>query len=59
MTKEATLSVYNSIGWWTVGIAVAVLLLSPIVTRWMHLDTLKDEPVTPDPRPEEGLRVNH
>jgi len=59
MTKEGTLAVYNSIGWWTVGIAVAVLLLSPIITRWMHLDTLKDEPVTPDPRPEEGLRATN
>ncbi|WP_294323820.1 peptide MFS transporter [uncultured Sphingomonas sp.] len=43
MTKEGTLSVYNSIGWWTIGIGVVVLLLSPIVKRWMHLDTLVDE----------------
>lgn len=43
MTKEGTLSVYNSIGWWTIGIGVVVLLLSPIVKRWMHLDTLADE----------------
>nr|WP_245196692.1 peptide MFS transporter [Sphingomonas jejuensis] len=44
MTKEATLSIYNTIGWWTVGIAVVVLLLSPIVRRWMHLETLEDDP---------------
>lgn len=43
MTKEGTLSVYNSIGWWTIGIGVVVLLLSPIVKRWMHLDTLGDD----------------
>ncbi len=43
MTKEGTLSVYNSIGWWTIGIGVVVLLLSPIVKRWMHLDTLSDD----------------
>lgn len=43
MTKEGTLSVYNSIGWWTIGIGVVVLLLSPIVKRWMHLDTLADD----------------
>jgi POT family proton-dependent oligopeptide transporter len=42
MTKEATLSIYNTIGWWTVGIGVVVLALSPIVKRWMHLDTLSD-----------------
>ena len=43
MTKEGTLSVYQTIGWWTVGIGVAVLLVSPFVKRLMHLDTLKDE----------------
>jgi POT family proton-dependent oligopeptide transporter len=43
MTKEATLAVYNQIGWITVGAAVVVLALSPIVKKWMHLDTLKDE----------------
>ncbi len=43
MTKEATLSVYNTIGWWTIGIGVVVLALSPLVKRWMHLDTLKDD----------------
>lgn len=57
MTKEGTLSVYSTIGWWTVGIAVVVLALSPLVRKWMHLDTLKDEdPPVPEPRPEEGLR---
>ncbi len=43
MTKEGTLAVYTTIGLWTIGIGVVVLLLSPIVKRWMHLDTLKDE----------------
>jgi len=43
MTKESTLSVYNTIGWWTIGIGAVVLALSPIVKRWMHLDTLRDD----------------
>jgi POT family proton-dependent oligopeptide transporter len=43
MTKEATLSVYNTIGWWTIGIGLVVLALSPFVKRWMHLDTLRDD----------------
>lgn len=42
MTKEGTLSVYSTIGWWTIGIAVVVLALSPLVKRLMHLDTLRD-----------------
>ncbi|MCB2075891.1 MAG: peptide MFS transporter [Novosphingobium sp.] len=47
MSKELTLTIYNQIGWVTVGAAVVVLLLSPVVKRWMHLDTLEDEEVTP------------
>ncbi len=42
MSKELTLQIYTKIGWVTIGIAVVVLLLSPIVKRWMHLDTLED-----------------
>lgn len=42
MNKALTLSIYSRIGWITLGIAVLVLVLSPIVKRWMHLDTLAD-----------------
>jgi POT family proton-dependent oligopeptide transporter len=42
MTKEGTLAIYSQIGWITIGVSVVVLLLSPIIRRWMHLDTLKD-----------------
>lgn len=47
MSQELTLSIYTKIGWITIGVAVVVLLLSPIVKRWMHLDTLGDR-VSPD-----------
>jgi len=40
MSKELTLSIYSTIGWVAIGISVVVLALSPMVTRWMHLDTL-------------------
>lgn len=40
MTKSATLEIYNHIGWIAIGVSVVVLLLSPFVKRWMHLDTL-------------------
>jgi len=43
MTKEGTLDVYWTIGLWTVGIGVAVLAVSPLVKRLMHLDTLRDD----------------
>ncbi len=42
MSKELTLTIYSEIGWITIGIAAAVLLVSPIVKRWMHLDSLRD-----------------
>ncbi|GFM28011.1 peptide MFS transporter [Novosphingobium sp. PY1] len=42
MSKDLTLAIYSKIGWVTIGIAIVVLLLSPIVKRWMHLDTLGD-----------------
>ncbi|MGB5078942.1 MAG: peptide MFS transporter [Sphingorhabdus sp.] len=43
MTKEGTLAVYSQIGWVTIGVAAAVILLSPIVKKWMHVDTLQDD----------------
>jgi len=46
MSKELTLSIYSTIGWVTIFIAVIVLALSPFVKKWMHLDTLEDR-VTP------------
>jgi POT family proton-dependent oligopeptide transporter len=46
MTQGAVLSIYNQIGWVAIGVGAVVLALSPIVKRWMHLDTLRDR--TPD-----------
>jgi POT family proton-dependent oligopeptide transporter len=42
MSKQGLLDVYELFGWISIGVAVVVLALSPIVKRWMHLDTLKD-----------------
>jgi POT family proton-dependent oligopeptide transporter len=62
MTKQGLLDVYGLFGWIAIGVGIGVLLLSPIVRRWMHLDTLKDdEPAAPVARLEteatEGLRA--
>ncbi len=43
MSKQGLLDIYELFGWISVGVAVAVLALSPVVKRWMHLETLKDE----------------
>jgi POT family proton-dependent oligopeptide transporter len=42
MSKQGLLDIYELFGWVSIGVAVAVLAFSPIVKRWMHLDTLRD-----------------
>jgi POT family proton-dependent oligopeptide transporter len=37
------LDVYTTIGWLSIAVGVAVILVSPLVKRLMHLDTLRDE----------------
>ena len=64
MSKEKLLEIYEMFGWISIGAAVAVLLLSPVVKKWMHLDTLQDredlagreelaEPQAPGMHPEQ------
>ncbi|MCB2050949.1 MAG: peptide MFS transporter [Novosphingobium sp.] len=48
MSKALTLVIYDRIGWITIGIAVVVLALSPIVRKWMHLDELGDDNISDD-----------
>jgi POT family proton-dependent oligopeptide transporter len=43
MSKQGLLDIYEMFGYISVGVGVAVLAVSPIVKRWMHLDTLEDE----------------
>ncbi|WP_296678602.1 peptide MFS transporter [Novosphingobium sp.] len=50
MSKELTLAIYSKIGWIAIAISVVVLLLSPLVKRWMHLDSLEDRG-NPDDQP--------
>ena len=42
MSQDGTLAIYGKIGWVAIGVSVVVFALSPIVRRWMHLDTLQD-----------------
>lgn len=43
--KTVVLDVYSTIGWTAVGIGVAVMIISPLIKKLMHLDTLKDDTV--------------
>jgi len=41
--KEVVLEVYQQIGWIAVGVGVVVVLISPLIKKLMHLDTLRDD----------------
>jgi len=40
---QVVLDVYRQIGWIAVGVGVGVLLISPVIKKLMHLDTLRDD----------------
>ena len=46
--KQIVLDVYSTVGWYAVGIGVAVMVISPLVKKLMHLDTLQDDNVGDD-----------
>ena len=41
--QQVVLDVYTRIGWIAVAVGIGFVLLSPLVKRLMHLDTLRDE----------------
>lgn len=44
MSQSRTLDIYAQLGWSACGLGAAALLCAPMVKRWMHLDSLRDEP---------------
>ena len=46
--KQVVLGVYSTVGWYAVAIGVGVMVLSPLVRKLMHLDTLQDDTVDDD-----------
>ena len=46
--KSVVLDVYFAVGWVAVGAGLFVLVISPLVRRLMHLDTLRDDNVSDD-----------
>ncbi|MEE4349021.1 MAG: peptide MFS transporter [Pacificimonas sp.] len=41
--KTVVLGVYETVGLYAIGIGIAVMLVSPLIKKLMHLDTLKDD----------------
>jgi POT family proton-dependent oligopeptide transporter len=46
--REVVLSVYSQIGWIAVAVGVAMVLVSPLIKKLMHLDTLGDADIGDD-----------
>ena len=46
--KAQVLEVYSTVGWIAVGVGVGVVVISPLIKRLMHLDTLRDDNVGDD-----------
>ena len=46
--KQVVLDVYSTVGWYAVGIGVAVMVISPLIKKLMHLDTIVDDTVGDD-----------
>ncbi len=42
-TKESILAIYAQVGWITIVAAVAVIVVSPLIRRLMHLETLRND----------------
>ena len=42
-TPETYHDVYTTVGWIAVGVGVAIILISPLIKKLMHLDTLRDD----------------
>ncbi|MEM1133113.1 MAG: peptide MFS transporter [Pseudomonadota bacterium] len=46
--KQVVLDVYSTVGLYAVGIGIGVLVVSPLIKKLMHLDTLTDDTVDDD-----------
>jgi POT family proton-dependent oligopeptide transporter len=41
--KQVVLDVYSQIGWIAIAVGIGVLVISPLIKKLMHLDTLQDD----------------
>ena len=41
--KQVVLGVYSTVGWFAVGVGVFVMVISPLIKKLMHLDTIVDD----------------
>ncbi len=43
--KSVVIDVYSTVGWTAVGVGIGVMVISPLIKKLMHLDTLQDDNV--------------
>jgi POT family proton-dependent oligopeptide transporter len=55
--KQVVLDVYETVGLYAVGIGVVVMVVSPLIKKLMHLDTLADDDAHIDGEAEAGLEA--
>ncbi|MEO7385594.1 MAG: peptide MFS transporter [Gammaproteobacteria bacterium] len=48
--QQTVLDVYSTVGWVAIAAGIGLLVVSPLVRKLMHLDTLTDAPEDPGPR---------
>ncbi len=53
--RQVVIDVYNTVGLYAVGIGVVVMVVSPLIKKLMHLDTLTDEGAHIEGEAEAGL----
>ena len=41
--ESMVLDVYSKVGWVAIGIGIAMMAIAPLITKYMHLDTLEDD----------------
>jgi POT family proton-dependent oligopeptide transporter len=41
--REVVMAVYSQIGWIAIGVGIAVVVMSPLIKKLMHLDSLRDD----------------
>ncbi|WP_017931595.1 peptide MFS transporter [Robiginitomaculum antarcticum] len=46
--ESQVLSVYSKVGWIAIGVGLLMAVASPVITKFMHLDTLQDDTVDDD-----------
>lgn len=46
--KQVVLGVYSTVGWYAVATGVVVMVISPLIKKLMHLDSIRDDSVGDD-----------